>query len=152
MEWWLKRLGKSERRSTWLQDDWQNADKGLFPGSEDGFLRHAVAFPPASKKGTPPSVKTGDKLVYYAVGRGLFFATAEVRSNPYPVETAPWADVWLYWVEVNLEYQRNLISEGHRPELLDIDPARTPIKLRGRQSHVRIEQAEYLMAVDLLIL
>ncbi len=63
-------------------DYWHNADVRLFPGTEEdrdegGFLLHAVSFPPASKNGTPPGINVGDKLLYYAVGRGFFFATRQ---------------------------------------------------------------------------
>jgi EVE domain-containing protein len=93
-----------------------------------------------------PSIKTGDKIVYYAAGWGLVFAAGTVTSHPYyDPEDQPWA----WKVDVDVEMYRTFIHEGVALDGLSVDGRELTRSMR-RRSHLRLSEAEYREAIRLL--
>jgi hypothetical protein len=125
---WMKALGTSKDP---LQDDWQRARRGL-------FLR-AVTF------ATKPSLRTGDRVVLYATGKGLVFAAGDVISIPYEEDGD---SRWGWRVRVSLTHGTTYIHDGVPLERIEEERIlRNTIK---RRSHIRLTDGEFEKALELL--
>lgn len=130
-EYWLKALGMGARGQQ-MPDDWRSIS----------VLTRAATF------GREPSVKTGDRIVYYAAGKGLVFAAGEVTSYPYRAEDPSEGD-WPWRVNVRLDLQKEWIHDGAPLETLNVGKRDIRVSMR-RRSHIRLTEDEYNAAVDAL--
>jgi hypothetical protein len=133
MDYWLKGLGGGKREA-WLRDDWQN--------ERDGLLLRSATF------GRRPSMRTGDGIVYYAVGHQVVFAAGTVESLPWK-EESDGETRWPWRVRVKLPLMVDFVHDGVPLDDLNVDERflRSSIK---QHSHIRLSAAEYKAAVDLL--
>lgn len=124
---WLKSFGTV---GNWMDDDWIISDPSLL---------HSATFPQ-----TPTGIKSGDKLVYYALGHRRVMAIAEVISAPYyaPEVNPAWpgrCDVRMLAI---MPFLRNA------PLLEDVKVYRD-LKLSIRQrSYIRLTGEEYERVVE----
>jgi EVE domain len=125
-DYWIKALGMG-RRGQQIDDHWEDVANGLF--------RNAVTF--ASR----PGIKSGDGIVLYASGTGLFFAVGEVTSYPYLYETDGSTN-WPWRVNVKLHHWRDYIHDGEPLERLNVNGRDLRVSMR-RRSHIRLSEKEY---------
>lgn len=130
---WLKALGMGARGQQ-LPDHWATVGEGLF--------HHAVTF------AARPSMGTGDVIVLYASGTGLFFAVGSVTSYPYLFEEAGTTN-WPWRVNVELDHWRDFVHDGVPLDALNVD-GRDLRQVIKRRSHVRLSDREYEAAVRAL--
>lgn len=122
---WLKLLGTADRP---VPEQWAHDRPDLLK---------AVAF---GGDEPPADISTGDRLVYYAVGSGRFFAVAEITSE-HPYErtiTHEWEAQWPWMFDVRILAKKRRLSEA--PSVLELGP--TPD--RHHKGHVPLsaEQAD----------
>src|SRR4051794_39263487 len=105
MDYWLKGLGGGAREQL-LRDDWQNERAGL-------LLRSATF-------GRRPAMRTGDGIVYYAVGHRVIFAAGSVTSLPWKEESHD-DTRWPWRVRVNLPLLVQFVHDGVPLDELNVD-------------------------------
>lgn len=106
---------------------------------QSGKLATTMIFP---KGHGWPTVRKGDKIVYYAAGRESdgyqrVFAIATAVGDPYEVSGSPWP----YQVDVAMDVERDLVSEGVL--LRSINANRELMRSIRRQSHIHLQPHEY---------
>lgn len=132
-DYWIKALGMGARGQQ-IPDDWASLGDGLF--------RNCVTF--ASR----PGIKSGDGIVLYASGTGLFFAAGTVTSYPYLFEQDG-STRWPWRVNVKLDHWRDFIHDGVPLEVLNVDGRDLRVSIK-RRSHIRLSETEYQVAVRAL--
>ena len=126
MEYWLKALGGGARVGQ-MPDDWRQIK----------VLTRAATFR------RRPSIKAGDKIVYYGAGWGLVFAAGSVTSHAYyDVEDQPWA----WKVDVSIEQARDFIHDGVTLDTISVGDRELSRSMR-RRSHLRLTEDEYREAI-----
>ena len=133
-DYWIKALGRGARVGQ-IDDHWEDVANGLF--------FNAVTF--AGR----PGMKTGDGIVLYASGTGLFFAVGEVTSHPYLYETDGSTN-WPWRVNVRLHHWRDYVHDGIPLATLNVEKGRDQRIRIKRRSHVRLTENEYQAAIDAL--
>ena len=130
MTYWLKALGMGARGEQ-MPDNWRNIDV---------LTRHAT-FKRQS------SFKPGDKVVYYASGKGLVFAEGDVTSGPYYAREDGVESNWPWRVDVSIESSIDFIPRGVNLADAAVDGRDLRRSIR-QKSHIRLSEAEYRAAVD----
>ena len=130
MAYWLKALGMGARGEQ-MPDNWRNIDV---------LTRHAT-FKRQS------SFKPGDKVVYYASGKGLLFAEGDVTSAPYYVQEPGIESSWPWRVDVEINSSVDFIPRGPTLDDASVDGRELRRSIR-QKSHIRLSEAEYRAAVD----
>lgn len=135
---WIKSWGEGARERQ-VRDDWKSEAGGL--------LVNAVTFGPRERR---PSVGTGDGIIYYAAGWQLLFAAGRVTSYAYLFEAegaTPWP--WRVNVQLDDDRTRQFIHDGVPLDSLNVD-GRDFRTLMRRRSHLKLSDAEYRAALDVL--
>ena len=130
---WLKALGMGARAEQ-IPDDWGSVGNGLF--------HNAITF------AARPGLAKGDGVVLYASGTGLIFAVGSVTSYPYLAEETA-ATGWPWRVNVELDSWRQFVHDGERLSDLNVED-RDLRKVIKRRSHIRLSDAEYAAATQVL--
>lgn len=135
---WLKALGVS---GSPMSDHWGTKKNPPFGAT----LYEKVMF---SRK---PSIKQEDRLVYYAVGKGVIIAEGEAISIPYEAKGFEGSDKRPYpwWVNVRIDRSREFIHDGTPLEQISVGD-RELSRIMRRRSHIRLTRAEYNAAVRAL--
>lgn len=135
---WLKALGLSGNP---VRDDWTNR----LHGPQKATLDKKVMFP------RKPSIKPGDRLVYYAVGKGVIFAEGEALSIPYEDQSfvGPDGRTYPWWVDVRIDHSREFVRQGVPLGTISVSDRPLSLLMR-RRSHIRLTRAEYNAAVRAL--
>jgi len=132
----LKVLGMGDR-GTALPKAWKSWDRGK--------LAKTMIFP---KGHGWPTVRKGDKIVYYAAGPesegyGRVFAIATATSDPYEVSGSPWP----YHVDVEMDIERDLVSEGILLRSIKADRELTKSIRQQRHIHLRVDEYAEIVRV-----
>ncbi len=129
-EYWLKALGMGARGQQ-MPDNWRNIDV---------LTRHAT-FKRQS------SMKPGDKVVYYAAGKGLLFAEGDITSGSYYEKEGGTESSWPWRVDVDIKSSIDFIPRGVALEDASVDGRDLKRSIR-QKSHIRLRDAEYQAAVE----
>lgn len=130
---WLKIVGTSRAA---LPDDWLGSAAGR-------DLLSRVRFPPNKR---PSGIARGDRLVYYASGRHVFFAVVETTS-PEPYKDGGDAR-WPFVLDVR---PRLLLARlEHAPSLEELGLRKGPLSVR-RGSHIRLDRSQYRLALEAIL-
>lgn len=93
------------------------------------------------------SLRPGDKVVYYASGKGLMFAEGDVTSGPYYLRQSGIESNWPWRVDVEINSSVDFIPRG--PSLDEASVEGRDLKRSIRQkSHIRLSEAEYQAAAE----
>lgn len=131
MKYWLKALGGGARGGK-LRDDWKN--------ERDGILLRYATFPQL------PRMRTGDGIVYYAVGHRVVFAAGTATSLPFKDHED--ASPWPFRVKVSLPLALDFVHDG---EPLDNIGEKRALRRSIRQhSHIELSEDEYRSAIQAL--
>lgn len=135
---WLKALGLNGYP---VVDDWANK----LHGPQKATLDKKVMFP------RKPHIKPGDRLVYYAVGKGVIFAEGEALSIPYEDQPIVAQDgrPYPWWVDVRIDHRRTFVHQGIPLNTISVSDRQLSLLMR-RRSHIRLTRAEYNAAVRAL--
>ena len=136
MQYWLRNSGSTDHPYT--RDDWRSTHGDLWP---------TVNFPKAKK----PSAKTGDRLLWHAIGSGALlgeariFALGEVTDHPAFWDPEPKNPQWPWALPVDILVTVPLLSLG--PKLSDLGVDARSLR---RQSYIRITHQQGATAEELL--
>jgi hypothetical protein len=129
-EFWLKALGMGARGEQ-MPDNWRNID----------VLTRHVTFKRQS------SFKPGDKVVYYASGKGLIFAEGNVTSSPYYFKEEGTESNWPWRADVDVQSSVDFIPRGASLDDASVDGRDLKRSIR-QKSHIRLSESEYEAAVE----
>jgi hypothetical protein len=90
-------------------------------------------------------IADGDKIILYATGRGIVFATADVVSQPRPSDTQ-----WPFRVDVDYRCQPVPVAEGVHVNLIEDDGHDSLRQEIKHQSFVPISESEFNRTETLL--
>ena len=130
---WLKALGMGARGQQ-IPDDWASLGNGLF--------RNAVTF------ARRPGIKSGDGIVLYASGTGLFFAIGNATSYPYLFDEGG-STSWPWRVNVRLDHWRDFVHDGVSLDVLNVNGRNLRVSIK-RRSHIRLSALEHQAAASAL--
>ena len=130
MAYWLKALGMGARGEQ-MPDNWRNID----------VLTSHATFKRKSR------FQPGDKVVYYASGKGLVFAEGDVTSAPYYHQESGIESNWPWRVDVEINSSVDFIPRGPRLDEASVEERELSRSIR-QESHIRLTEAEYQAAVD----
>jgi hypothetical protein len=141
MKAWLKVLGTAGHPVT---DDWAAKEHG----KDRRRLDQSVMF------ARRPSIKPGDRIVYYSVGTRVVFAEGRVTSVPYADllhEAFEGSDGRLYphWVDVAIDVSVRFVKDGVPLAALSVD-GRDLLRSVQRRGVLKLRPKEYEEAVRLL--
>lgn len=132
-EYWLKAFGKGARVAQ-MRDDWRS-------------ITELTACATSRRRS---SMKTGDRIVYYAAGSGVLFAAGTVTSRAY-LKPRDSEDVWPWKVDVTLDDECSLdfIRHGVPLQTASVDGRDLGRSIR-QKSHIRLTEKEHRAAIDAL--
>jgi hypothetical protein len=94
-----------------------------------------------------PRIRTGDGIVYYAVGHGVIFAAGAATTLPFRAQDDETR--WPFRVGVSLTETVEFVHDGEPLDSVSIDGRSLRQSIR-QHSHIRLSEAEYEAAVQAL--
>lgn len=93
------------------------------------------------------SLRPGDKVVYYASGKGLMFAEGDVTSGPYYLQQSGIESNWPWRVDVEINSSVDFIPRGASLDEASVEGRDLKRSIR-QKSHIRLSEAEYQAAAE----